>query len=68
MLSSLASLLAYVVIRHSRFGGKLLVERVSTASGWHDWDLWLFYAQIAGWGVPAQRSFFMLLIFYGNFL
>ena len=70
MLSSLASLLAYVVIRHSRFGGKLLVERVPAqrVAGMIGILVAFFYAQIAGWGVPAQRSFFMLLIFYGNFI
>lgn len=70
MLSSLASLLSLLLMRHCHFGGKLFVERLAAqrCAGLVGVLVAYLYCQIAGWGVPAQRSFFMLLIFFANWI
>ncbi|MDO5667209.1 MAG: DNA internalization-related competence protein ComEC/Rec2 [Alcaligenaceae bacterium] len=70
MLSSLASLLVFLLIRRCQFAGKLFAERIAAQrlAALVGILVAFFYCQIAGWGVPAQRSFFMLLIFFANWL
>lgn len=66
MLSSLASLMSFVLLRRLRIFGKLFSERIAAqriAATVGIFVAW-FYCSIAGWGVPAQRSFFMLLIVF----
>lgn len=69
MLSSLASLLCFVLWRRFNFAHKSLSERIAAqrlAALVGILVAWL-YCSIAGWGVPAQRSFLMLLIFFVNY-
>lgn len=69
MLSSLASLLCFVLWRRVNFANKLLSERLAAqrlAAIVGILVAWC-YCSIAGWGVPAQRSFLMLLIFFANY-
>ena len=69
MLSSLASLLSFLLWRRCGFAGKLFADRIA-AQRWASVVgilVAFLYCNIAGWGVPAQRSFFMLLIFFANY-
>ena len=69
MLSSLASLLCFLSWRHLSVAQKSLSERMAAqrlAAFVGILVAW-FYCSIAGWGVPAQRSFLMLLIFFINY-
>ena len=69
MLSSLASLLSFMLWRRVSFANKLLSDRMAAqrlAALVGVWVAWC-YCSIAGWGVPAQRSFLMLLIFFANY-
>lgn len=69
MLSSLASLLCLVLWRRLSFAHKSLSERIAAqrlAAVVGLFVAW-FYCSIAGWGVPAQRSFLMLFIFFANY-
>lgn len=70
MLSSLAALLTLFLLRSCAFAAKLVTERVPAQrwAGLVGITVAFLYCQIAGWGVPAQRSFFMLSIFFVNWL
>lgn len=70
MLSSLASLLCFVLWRRVNFANKLLSERVAAQrlAAMVGIFVAFCYCSIAGWGVPAQRSFLMLLIFFVNYV
>lgn len=66
MLSALAMLVSMQVIRRIRYRGKLLAEYgdISLLAGWIGLLVALGYCLLAGWGIPAQRTFFMLFISY----
>lgn len=70
MLSSLLSLFSLFLMRRCHLGGKLFSERLASQrlAGLVGILVAFCYCQIAGWGVPAQRSFFMLLIFFANWI
>ena len=70
MLSSLAALLSLMLLRRCSLATKLLAERVAAQRLAAIVALFVafLYCQVAGWDVPAQRSFFMLLIFFVNWL
>lgn len=69
MLSSLASLLSFLLWRRLRVGAGLVTEKIPAQriAGVVGIMVAFAYCSIAGWGVPAQRSFLMLAIFFLNF-
>ncbi len=62
LIAALGAAAVVAIYRRLRWRGRLLVERmpVRLIFAWSAGLVAFFYCLLAGWGVPAQRTFFML--------
>lgn len=66
MLSALTVMLSMCLLKRVRYRGKLVAEYIpiTLLAGAIGVGVALMYCLLAGWGIPAQRTFFMLLLTY----
>lgn len=70
MIAGLGGLVVAVLWRRLRFRGRALAERIpaQVAAGFSALLVAWLYCLLAGWGVPAQRTFLMLAVIASSYM